>query len=117
MNKYANYQFMLASLSFWHVYFIIAMGATTSVLIWYKIRTLEGADGATYIELSYAWLTFLVGCLVGFTNYMAAQALTVNQETILKLTGFTPTADTDDSTTKEVVETDEGKTTIITATS
>lgn len=116
MNKYANYQFILASLSFWHVYFIIAMGATTSVMIWFKIRTLEGADGTTDITLSYAWLTFLIGCLVGFTNYMAALALTVNKETILKLTGFTPAADTDGETTKEVVETDEGKTTIITAT-
>ena len=51
---------------------------------------------------------------MGFTNYMASTALDTNGETILKLTGFMSLADTDSSVTKEVVDGDEGATTIIT---
>jgi len=60
------------------------------------------------------WKILLFGLLFGTADYLAGDALSMNQTNILKLVGFTPAADTDDVYTIKSEESAAGTTTTTT---
>jgi hypothetical protein len=56
-----------------------------------------------------------MGMIYGVTNYMAAVGLSVNNDTILMMTGFMSKAGDDTSVTKEVFSSEDGDVTTITS--
>lgn len=102
---------MLAA--FWHVFFIIMMGLTTSAWLFNKINTWN-KDLATneVISVNDGWKLLLFGIIMGATDYLAGLALSVNKESILKMVGFTATLDTETSAHMTTVV--GGTTTVIT---
>jgi hypothetical protein len=59
---------------------------------------------------------FLWGFMFGLVDYIAATGLTVNQDTILAMTGFLSKADTDGEIVKSTEQTDAGLVTTTTST-
>ena len=100
LNDYAWYQLLLELVSFWHILFIIGMGLTQSLLIAIRIQMLDSASTAD-VEINIGWLLFIMGMVYGATDYMAAIALSVNNDTILQMTGFMSKSGTDTTITKE----------------
>lgn len=60
------------------------------------------------VDINVGWLLFLIGMLYGATNYMAAIGLSVNNDTILQMTGFMPKTSGDSSATKNVFSSTDG---------
>lgn len=114
LTYYAWDIFILSSFIFWHVFFLIGTGAVAALTIYTKINTYSQAGDTQAVLLNKGWKLLLFGVLFGSVNLLAGNSVTVNQENILKLIGFTPAADSDDTYTKTTEETDAGVTTITT---
>ena len=114
LTYYAWDLFILSSFMFWHVFFLIGTGAVAALTIYTKIIGYSAAGDSQPVLLNKGWRLLLFGVLFGSVNLLAGNSVTVNQENILKLVGFTPAADTDDSYSKTTEETDAGVTTITT---
>lgn len=102
LNNYAWYQLLLELCSFWHILFIIGMGTAQSIMIFMRVNTLDTASSSD-IDINAGWLLFLMGLLYGATNYMASIGLSVNNDTILTMTGFMSKADSDTTITRETI--------------
>ena len=113
LEDYGWYQLLLELTSFWHVLFIIAMGTTQAIVIYFRVKLLDDASSSD-LDINIGWLLFLMGLLYGATNYMAAIGLSVNNDTILRMTGFMPKAVSDSSVTKSVFSSADGDVTTIT---
>ena len=111
LNQYAGYQVTLLFLSFWHVFFLIGVGTIGSILIFLKVPFTTNAE----VGVNVGWKLFLVGFFLGVVDYIAACALTVNQDTILQMTGFLSKADSDTTITKGTYLTDDGTVTTTTS--
>lgn len=100
---------ILALVIFWHINFLIVMGTVSAIVcLWYAdslgvasgdtmlIKSAVGLTAAdpTTAPLWNAWKIFLFGVLMGVVNYLAGLAISINQETILKIIGFTGYSDT-----------------------
>lgn len=114
LTYYAWDLFILSSFMFWHIFFLIGTGAIASGTIYSKITTYVASSDSSAIKLNQGWRLLILGVLFGSVNLLAGNAITFNQENIMKLVGFTPTMDTDDIYTKTTEETEEGVTTIST---
>jgi len=109
LNGYAVYQIALLFASFWHVFFLIAMGTLVSLLIYMKISY---TDTTTDVMIGYK--LFIWGTMFGIVDYIAATGLSVNDDTILMMTGFLSKADTDGEITKSSVTNADGEVTTTT---
>ena len=84
--------------------FLIAMGTISAIVcLWFAdslgsatadTMLIKSAVGLTLIDpttapLWNAWKIFLFGVLMGVVNYLAGLAISINQETLLKIIGFT----------------------------
>lgn len=102
---------------FWHVGFLIGMGFLTAYLIFNKMKS-SFVNDTTDIDIDLAWKLMFFGTLMGGTLYLAGTAISVKDDTIIKMVGFSPYASSSDDTTKTVSETDSvGTTTTITTVS
>lgn len=91
MTYYAMNMLVLCLTMFWHVAFLIVMGFLSSFLIFSKIVSYENAAAAnTDVEIDKGWKLLLFGLLYGAVDYLAGQAISVNQATILQMIGFSP---------------------------
>lgn len=68
---------------------------------------MDDADSSD-VDINVGWLLFLMGMLYGATNYMAAIGLSVNNDTILQMTGFMHKTSGDSSATKNVFSSTDG---------
>lgn len=114
LTYYAWDLFILSSFMFWHIFFLIGTGAIVSATIYSKITTYVASSDTSAVKLNQGWRLLMLGVLFGSVNLLAGNSITFNQENIMKLVGFTPAADTDDTYTKTTEETDIGVTTIST---
>jgi hypothetical protein len=102
---------ILTLVIFWHINFLIAMGTIGAIVcFWFAdqsgsvaadtmlIKSSVGLSNAgkdpTNAPLWNAWKIFLFGTLMGVVNYLAGLAISINQETLLKIIGFTGYSDT-----------------------
>ena len=114
LTYYAWDLFILTGFIFWHVLFLIGMGALVSYYLLFKIQGYDTAAGTNYVDVTLGWKILLFGVLFGTADYLAGNALSYNQTNILKLVGFTPAVDTDDTYTIASVESAAGTTTTTT---
>merc|ERR1712147_270406 len=88
---------------FWHIGFLSAMGLVVAYMIYNEMKTL--GDGDVNVDIDVAWKMMFFGTLMGAVNYLAGVAVSVNDDTIIKMLGFTPYKDEDEETTKTIEET------------
>lgn len=89
LTYYAWDLFILNGFIFWHVFFLIGMGAGSSLFILYKIKGYD--DGETSdVEITVGWKLLLFGMIFGSVDYLCGMAISDNQNNLMKLVGFTP---------------------------
>lgn len=99
LTYYAWDLFILNGFIFWHVFFLIVTGAGASLWLLLKIKTYDEEATAGDVEITLGWKLLMFGMLFGTANYLAGHAISTNSDTVLKLVGFTPYADSDDTYT------------------
>lgn len=120
LTYYAADVLILTAVVFWHISFLITMGLVTAVLILFSadgkkllIKYSNGAYGAAGDVATFkAWKFFLFGVLQGVVNYLAALAVSENQETVMQMIGFSGHSD-DDTTVTQSTSTNAGGVTTI----
>lgn len=106
---------ILTIVIFWHILFIIGMGLATAFLIFTKVASYN-EDGSTDIDIDDAFKLLFFGLMMGSVLYLSGLAVSVQDDTIIKMVGFSAYEDTDDDTTKTIAETASGGTTTTTTT-
>lgn len=102
LTYYAADVLILTGVVFWHMAFLIGIGLATAILILFNadgqtmlIKYSNGAyNNATDVAIFKAWKFFLFGTLQGVVNYLAALAVSTNQETVMQMIGFSGHSDT-----------------------
>ena len=101
MESYATDVSLLMVATFWHVFFIIGMGTISSMLLFFDVNAYSST---TDVSINLGWKLFVIGCIVGSTNLIAGKGLSVNQETILQMSGFSGSKETENSITQTTVD-------------
>jgi len=91
LTYYAADVMILTGVVFWHINFLMGMGLATAILILFNadsknmlIKYSNGQYGnATDVAIFKAWKFFMFGVLQGVVNYLAALAVSTNQETVM----------------------------------
>merc|ERR1719230_1891700 len=81
---------ILTAVNFWHMAFLIGMSIWTAQLIFSKIGEYDRSYGTNAIPNNNGFKLLLFGFIYGAIDYAAGVALSVNQETILKMMSFSP---------------------------
>jgi hypothetical protein len=81
---------ILTAVNFWHMAFLIGMSIWTAQLIFSKIGEYDRSYGTNNIPHNNGFKLLLFGFIYGAVDYAAGVALSVNQETILKMMSFSP---------------------------
>lgn len=114
LTYYAWDLFILTGFVFWHVFFLIGMGALSSFWLMFKIQGYDEAATSNDVAITVGWKILLFGLLFGTADYLAGYSVSQNQTNVLKLVGFTPYMDTEDTYTKTSQDTAGGVTTTTT---
>ena len=92
MESFALESAVLTWVSMWHIFFIIGVGVASAYFI--LSDTYKYDDTTT---IASVFKVFVMGMLVGSTNYMAAKALENNNLTIFNMVGFASKTETENS--------------------
>ena len=95
LTYYAWDLLVLSVVIIWHVLFIIVSGIVAAFYLMNNMKSMITDAGNTDVDIEFGFKYLLFGMMMGSVNWIAGQALSINKETILKLTSFTPLADSE----------------------
>jgi hypothetical protein len=80
MEGYAFDTGILMIIQFWHIFFLISMGLGSTLMMLIEAGNMSNTS---YVPISDGFKLLVIGMLVASTNYLAAQGMSVNNQTIL----------------------------------